>query len=104
MRFYEAIMCKAIPIVNKFKESYRTKAEKKLGYKFYLTSDKKFIYRKDWADHNYNLFLKYHTLEFRNANTSNEIKTDTSNEIKSDTSNEIKTDTSNEAQNFSTKN
>ena len=112
MRFYEAIMCKAIPIVYKFKESYRTKAEKNLGYKFYLTSDKNFIYRKDWADHNYNLFLKYHTLEFTNANTSNEIKTNISNEIKmnisneikTNTSNEIKTNTSKETQNFSTKN
>ena len=80
MRFYEAIMCKAIPIVYKVKESYRTEAEKKLGYKFYLSSDKNFIYIKDWANHNYNLFLKYHTLEFINDNTSNEIQTDNLNE------------------------
>jgi hypothetical protein len=91
MRFYEAIMCKAIPIVHKAEESYRTEAEKNLGYKFYLTSDKNFIYRKDWSRHNYNLFLKYHTLEFINENASNEIQTDTSNEIQTDASNEIQT-------------
>lgn len=71
MRFYEAIMCKAIPIVSTVKESYRSNAKSKLGYKFYLTSDKNFIYRKDWVDHNYNLFLKYHTLEFNKTNDNN---------------------------------
>ena len=64
MRFYEALMCKCIPIVNNEKETYRSDPESKLGYKFYLTSDKEFIYREDWVEHNYNLFLKYHTLEF----------------------------------------
>ena len=37
--------------------------ESKLGYKFYLASDKEFVYRSDWAEHNYNLFMKYHTLD-----------------------------------------
>ena len=64
MRFYEALMCRAIPIVDNIEETYRSDEESKLDYKFYLTSDKEFIYIEDWAEHNYNLFLKYHTLEF----------------------------------------
>jgi hypothetical protein len=63
MRFYEALLCKTIPIVNEIKETYRTTEESKLGYKFYLVSDTEFIYRSDWAEHNYNLFMKYHTLD-----------------------------------------
>lgn len=66
MRFYEALLCKTIPIVSEVKESYRSKEEALLGYKFYLTTDKNFIYRKDWVEHNYNLFIKYHTLEYLN--------------------------------------
>lgn len=63
MRFYEALMCKTIPIINVRAESFRSKAESKLDYKYYLASDTDFIYREDWVEHNYNLFLKYHTLE-----------------------------------------
>jgi len=64
MRFYEAIMCKAIPIVKYKWESCRSDAESKLDYKFYLADEKEFIYREDWAEHNYALFMKYHTLEY----------------------------------------
>jgi hypothetical protein len=64
MRFYEALMCKCIPIVNTVEETYRSEAEAKLDYKYYLSSDNDFIYREDWVEHNYNIFLKYHTLEF----------------------------------------
>ena len=63
MRFYEALMCKCIPIVDKVEETYRTFEESKIGYKYYLSSNTSFIYRKDWAEHNYKLFLKYHTLD-----------------------------------------
>jgi hypothetical protein len=63
MRFYEAIMCKSIPIVKYKWETWRSYAESKLDYKFYLADDKEFIYREDWAEHNYALFMKYHTLE-----------------------------------------
>ena len=62
MRFYEALMCKSIPIVNNAKESYRTIMESRLGYKYYLSTDI-FEYRLDWVEHNYELFLKYHTLD-----------------------------------------
>lgn len=64
MRFYECLMCKCIPIVNTIKETYRSKEEAKLNYKYYLSSDNEFIYREDWVEHNYNIFLQYHTLEY----------------------------------------
>ena len=64
MRFYECLMCKCIPIVEKVDETYRSTEESKIDYKYYLTSEKEFVYREDWVEHNYNLFLKYHTLEF----------------------------------------
>lgn len=63
MRFYECLMCKCIPVVDRVEETYRSEAESKLDYKYYLTSDNDFVYRDDWVDHNYNIFLKYHTLE-----------------------------------------
>lgn len=65
MRFYEAIMCKTIPIVSCVKETYRSPEESLIGYKYYLTSETDFVYREDWVLHNYNLFLQYHTLEKR---------------------------------------
>ncbi len=64
MRFYEALMCKTIPIVDKKEETFRTKAESKLDYRYYLRNKKIFKYRKEWAEHNYNLFLKHHTLKY----------------------------------------
>lgn len=73
MRFYEAIMCKSIPIVNTIDETFRSKAESKLDYKYYFTSSDKFIYKKEWADHNYELFLKYHTLKYYNINNKKKI-------------------------------
>ena len=66
MRFYECLMCKCIPIVKNVAETYRSKEESKLDYKYYLSSDKEFIYREDWVEHNYNIFLQYHTLEYFN--------------------------------------
>jgi hypothetical protein len=62
MRFYEALMCKTIPIVNTINETFRSKAESLIDYKYYLSSDEDFIYHQSWADHNYDLFLKHHTL------------------------------------------
>ena len=57
-------MCKCIPIVNTVEETYRSKEESKLNYKYYLSSDKEFVYREDWVEHNHNIFLQYHTLEY----------------------------------------
>jgi len=64
MRFYEALMCRAIPIVSWPRESYRSVEESQLDYKYYLADDGPFVYRKDWAAHNYELFLKHHTLYY----------------------------------------
>jgi hypothetical protein len=62
MRFYESLMCKAIPIVKKESETFRTIQESNLDYKYYLHNDHNIIYREDWAEHNYKLFTQYHTL------------------------------------------
>ena len=64
MRFYEALLCKSIPIVNTQQETFRSEAEAKLDYKYYLTNEQH-VYREDWALHNYEIFLRYHTLEYR---------------------------------------
>lgn len=61
MRFYEALMCKTIPIVKSVDETFRSYEESLLGYKYYLTTDEH-IYREDWTEHNYQLFLKHHLL------------------------------------------
>ena len=63
MRFYESLMCQCIPIVDTIEETYRSEEESQLDYKYYLSSDKEFVYRNDWVEHNYELFLRYHTLE-----------------------------------------
>jgi|GEM_PF-5510485 len=64
IRFYEALMCKTIPIIYYPNERCRTQSECLLDYKYYLVDDQPKNYNKDWADHNYNLFLKYHTYEY----------------------------------------
>lgn len=61
MRFYEALMCKSIPIVNNKNETFRSKAESELNYKYYLATEQH-VYREDWVEHNHRIFLKYHTL------------------------------------------
>ena len=63
MRFYEALMCKSIPVVYSTHETFRSEAESKLDYRYYLTTDD-IQFRADWVEHNYQLFLKYHTLEY----------------------------------------
>lgn len=68
MRFYECLMCKCIPIVDKIEETFRSEKESKLDYKYYLSSSPEFIYREDWVEHNYKIFLKYHTLEYFQSN------------------------------------
>lgn len=64
MRFYESLMCRSIPIVNSVNETFRSEAESLLGYKYYLVTDD-IEYREDWVNYNYELFLKYHTLEYK---------------------------------------
>lgn len=64
MRFFEALMCKTIPIVKTKDETFRSKEESLLDYKYYLANDPNIVFKQDWADYNYELFLKHHTLEF----------------------------------------
>lgn len=60
-RFFEVIMSKSIPILKKKEDCGKNKAQENIGYKFYLLGDD-YVYRQDWVDYNYDLFLKTHTL------------------------------------------
>jgi hypothetical protein len=60
MRFYEAMMCRSIPVLQKW-HHHRTLGEFLRGYKYYVIGDK-LEFRPEWAEHNYSLFLKHHTL------------------------------------------
>jgi hypothetical protein len=60
MRFYEAIMCKSIPILRS-RIHHRSIREALRGYKVYTPAEK-LLYRSDWVEHNYNIFLQHHTL------------------------------------------
>ena len=37
-----------------------------------MADDPEFIYRDDWVEHNYALFLKYHTLEYFHSKCIND--------------------------------
>ena len=60
-RFFETIMSKSIPILEKQEHCGHNKKLENIGYKFYLLGDD-YVYRQDWVDYNYDLFLKTHTL------------------------------------------
>ena len=63
MRFYEALMCKSIPVLPS-RTHHRSIREVLRGYKTYNPGDD-LVYRQDWVDHNYALFQKHHTLAER---------------------------------------
>ena len=63
-RFYEALLSKCVPIVNSVRETFRSEAESRLDYRFYLACEEPYSPRPDWARYNYDLFLKYHTLKY----------------------------------------
>ena len=67
MRFYESLMCKSIPVVKSKQETFRSEEESKLNYKYYLTTDE-IVYREEWVEHNYDIFLRHHTFEYRVEN------------------------------------
>jgi len=60
MRFYEALMCKSIPILQS-RTLHRSLREALRGYKVYTPSEE-LIYKSDWVEQNYKIFLKHHTL------------------------------------------
>ena len=61
MRFFEAIMCRAIPVVSDPRHSGRNKVERAIGYHFALRDDEH-AYRADLAEENYQRFLQHQTL------------------------------------------
>ena len=62
MRFYEAILSKSIPIVEKPEHIGRNRLEHAIEYRYYLKNDRNIKYRKNWADDNFEKFMKYQTL------------------------------------------
>ena len=60
-RFFEAIMCRCIPVLNDREYDQHTIEE---GYFFYRVHDVLrgvAVWRKDWVDYNYAKFLEHHT-------------------------------------------
>ena len=64
-RFFEAITSKSIPILEEQNHCGSNKDQENIGYKFYLLGDD-YVYRQDWVDYNYDLFLKTHILYGKN--------------------------------------
>jgi Exostosin family len=64
MRFYESLMCKAIPVVETRDHTRRSAAEAELDYKVYLPHEEH-VYREDWVEHNYEIFMRHHTFANR---------------------------------------
>jgi hypothetical protein len=61
MRFFEAIMCGSIPIVEDELHTGRNALERTIGYRFYL-QDEALEYREDWVTENYERFVSRQTL------------------------------------------
>ena len=60
-RFYEALMCKSIPIVNSIFFTYRTEEESNIPYFFYLYNNfTTYKYDKEIVNYNTALIKKYH--------------------------------------------
>jgi len=64
MRFFEAIMCGSIPILERPLHSGRNRKERNIGYRYYLTDDQH-LFREDWVEENYQRFLLVQTLTTR---------------------------------------
>ena len=63
-RFYEVLMCKSIPIVEKWHHTYRTREEANIPYKYVLYENIKTdeISYDDYVNENTKIFEKYHML------------------------------------------
>lgn len=66
-RFFEAIMCRSIPIVSDEEHSGRHEFERSIGYRMYLREDEH-VYDADLVEENYALFLRHQTLTVAGAN------------------------------------
>jgi hypothetical protein len=61
MRFFDAIMCRSIPVVSDPAHTGRNKLEKAIGYHFALR-DEEHHYRAELAEENFQRFLQHQTL------------------------------------------
>lgn len=61
MRFFEAIMCRSIPIISDPQHMGRNELERSIGYRVYLREDEH-TYDEDMVEENYRLFLRHQTL------------------------------------------
>lgn len=61
MRFFEAVMCRSIPIVSDLRHVGRNDPERSIGYHVYLREDEH-IFDAALAEENYQLFLRHQTL------------------------------------------
>jgi len=67
MRFYEAIAARSIPVINKV--IFDASADNlwalwEIPYKYYIKdSGDELVYRQDWADYNFDLFVRYQTFQ-----------------------------------------
>jgi hypothetical protein len=63
MRFYEAILSKSIPIVEKKEHIGRNSLEYAIGYKYYLADDEDLLFRSDWVEENFSAFVEHQTVK-----------------------------------------
>jgi len=61
MRFFEAVMCRSIPIVSDLEHTGRNELERGIGYRVILPDDDH-VFDEEVAEHNYRLFLRHQTL------------------------------------------
>jgi Exostosin family len=61
MRFFEAIMCRSIPIVSDLQHVGRNQMERAIGYRVLLAGDEH-RYDEQIVNHNHRLFLRHQTL------------------------------------------
>ena len=73
MRFFESIMCKSIPVLEKPRHSGRNLFERAIGYRFYTLSDQ-LEYREDWVEENYNKFYDHQTLLSKTRSASSRLE------------------------------
>ena len=61
MRFFEAIMCRSIPVVSDLSHVGRNDFERSIGYRVYL-ADEVHTYSEEIVEHNFDLFIRHQTL------------------------------------------
>lgn len=60
-RFFEAIMCKSIPIVENYFSTGRNQVEREIGYRYFKV-DEEHEFREEWVEENWRLFCAHHLL------------------------------------------